>query len=61
MLKAIPSEISYPAGAEALVRSGLLDEATKETVTVTMEKARMAEAQDDPEAIDEGLAGAGIL
>jgi hypothetical protein len=54
-------EMTYPAWAEALVKAGLLDEANKEIAASAMEDAQWAEAKDDPEAFDEGLAGAEIL
>ena len=60
-LKSPSVEMTYPAWAEALVKAGLLDEANEEAAASAMEDAQWAKAKDDPEAFDEGLAGAGIL
>ena len=53
-------EMTYPAWAEALVRAGLLTEANLEAAIAAMEKAGWAEAEDDPDAFEEGLEDAGI-
>jgi hypothetical protein len=63
-IKALESpsiDITYQAWAEALVKAGLLDETNKEAAEEAMEDAQWAEADDDPDAFDEDLSGAGIL
>ena len=53
--------MTYSAWAEALVQAGLLTEANLEAATEVMEKAGIAEAQDDSRGFEEGLENAGIL
>jgi hypothetical protein len=50
--------MTYPAWAEALVQAGLLTEANLEAATEVMEKAGIAEAQDDSRGFEEGLENA---
>ena len=54
-------EFTYPAWAEALANAGLIDKANIEAATTVLENAGEKEADDDPEAFEDGLLGAGIL
>ena len=54
------TNVTYPAWAKALVRARLLTEANLEAAIEVMEKAGWAEAEDDPDAFEEGLEDAGI-
>ena len=54
-------EFTYPDWAEALARAGLINEAEVATAADVMEQAGWAEAEDDPDAFEAGLEGAGIL
>ena len=61
VLKQPNVEFTYPDWAAALAKAGLIAPADADTAADVMEKAGWAEAEDDPEAFDEGLEGAGIL
>ena len=52
--------MTYPAWTEALVQAGPLTEANLDRAIEVMEKAGWAEAEDDPDAFEEGLEDAGI-
>ena len=54
-------EFTYPDWAGALARAGLINEAEVATAADVMEQAGWAEAEDDPDAFEAGLANAGIL
>ena len=54
-------EFTYPAWAEALANAGLIDKANIEAATTVLENAGEKETDDDPEAFEDGLMGAGIL
>ena len=54
-------EFTYPDWAEALAKAGLIAAAEANTAAEVMEKAGWAEAENDPDAFEEGLEDAGIL
>jgi hypothetical protein len=54
-------DVTYPAWAEALAGAGLIDKADVGAATDAMVKAGQAEAEDDPQAFEDGLENAGIL
>jgi len=55
------TNVTYPAWAEALVRAGLLTEANLNAAIAVMEKAGIADAEDDGLGFEKGLGNAGIL
>jgi hypothetical protein len=61
VLKKPNVEFTYPDWAEALAKAGLIAAADTDTAADVMEKAGWDEAEDDPEAFDEGLENAGIF
>ncbi|MFC2055520.1 hypothetical protein ACFLV7_14670 [Chloroflexota bacterium] len=54
-------DITCPAWAEALAGAGSIGKADVEAAADAMEKAGIAEAEDDPQAFEDGLENAGIL
>ena len=54
-------EFTYPDWAEALANAGLIAAADTDRAAEVMEQAGWAEAEEDPEAFEEGLEDAGIL
>ena len=54
-------DITYPAWAEALAGAGLIGKADIEAAADVMEKAGKAEAEDAPQAFEDGLENASIL
>jgi len=54
-------DMTYPAWATALVKAGLIDKAKVSAAADAMQNASMKIADDDPQAFDDALRGAGIL
>ena len=54
-------EFTYPDWAKALAKAGLIAEKDVDAAADVMETVGQKEADDDPDAFDEGLANAGIL
>jgi hypothetical protein len=54
-------DMTYPAWAAALVKAGLIDKANVSAAADAMQNESMKIADDDPQAFEDALRGAGIL
>ena len=61
VLKKPNVEFTYPDWAKALAKAGLIAGTDTNTAADVMEKAGWDEAEDDPDAFEEGLEEAGLL